>query len=49
MEERQSDAIYKDDGAINDKNNCCQISVIDDIAKIEYLVLYQIIDVFGRA
>ena len=36
--------ICKDDGYINDKNNCRPISVIDHIAKIESLVSYQTID-----
>ena len=41
--------IYKDDGDINDVNNHRPISVIGHIAKmIESLVIYQIIDFFGR-
>ena len=35
--------IYKDVGDINDENNYRPISVIDHIAKIEYLVSYQTI------
>ena len=41
--------ISKDDGDINDKNNYRSISVIDHIAKIESIVSYQNIDLFGRA
>ena len=41
--------IHKDDGDINDKNNYRPISVIDHIAKIEYLVSYQTIDFFWKS